>query len=185
MVFPKELWLEQMSHGFPKYFVSKEVTIQKASLNPRCSLGTPVRGPLRGLRCLLESSVNKHLSGAVIWSKTERGSWRSLATSNTGCFQSMWPPDWRTFGGEPVWLLCGRREWGQLMGIIFLGDADFICDAPSIGLVSGGSLTMMDLESPGSLFRANSFRIKQNYDCASRSRSIFEDMTSALGQWQS
>ena len=68
------------------------------------------------------------------------------------------------------------------MGIIFLGDADFICDGPSIGLVSGGSLTMMDLESPGSLFRANSFRIKQNYDCASRSRSIFEDMTSALGQ---
>ena len=48
------------------------------------------------------------------------------------------------------------------MGIIFLGEADFIYDAPSIGWVSGGSLTMMDLESPGSLFRANSFRIKQN-----------------------
>lgn len=162
MVFPEELWLEQMSHGFTKYFVSKEVTIQKASLNPRCSLGMPFRGPLRALWCLLESSVNKHLSSSVTWSKTERGSWRSLATSNMGCSQSMWPPDWRTFGGKPVWLLCGRREWGQLMGIIFLGDADFICDVPSIGWISGGSLTMMDLESPGSLFRANSFRIKQN-----------------------
>lgn len=91
-----------------------------------------------------------------------------------GCFQSMWTPGWSTLQGKPVRLLCGGREWGEFFGIIFfLGDADLICDAQEIcllvRLVSGDSLTMMDLESPGSLFRTNSFRIKQNYGCGARS----------------